>query len=157
MKSIIFSTLICFFILALSFQTFGEEWTAEQKEVWSVVEQYYSNIDNGDVASTMELTHEKALELFSDNPIPLKGNQIKVGLDKYASVKPTTKIKPISITVIDHKVANVFYHFKWESKDGTYSNKGRTMRTFIKQDDKWINIGSSSSSCNKPSPCPYGW
>lgn len=157
MKSIIISTLVVFFIVASGFQAFGEEWTAEQKEVWSVVEQYYSNIDNGDVASTMKLTHEKALELWSDNPSPLKGSQIKAGLDNYASIKPTTKIKPISITVIDHKVANAFYHFKWESKDTTYSNKGRTMQTFIKQDDKWVTIGSFSSSCNKPSPCPYGW
>ena len=157
MKSIIISILACVFIIVSGFQVLAEEWTAEQKAVWSVVEQYYSNIDNGDVASTMVLIHDKSLELFNYNPRTLNKDQIRATYDYYAIIKPTTKVKPISIAVIDHRVANAFYHFKWESKDGTNSGKGRRMQTFIKQGDKWISIGSFSSSCNKPSPCPYGW
>jgi hypothetical protein len=43
MKYIIISMLVCIFIVASGFQAFGEDWTSEQKEVWSVVEQYYSS------------------------------------------------------------------------------------------------------------------
>ena len=157
MKSIFISILVCIFIGALGFQAFGEDWTSEQKEVWSVVEQYYSNIDNGDVASTMALIHDESLDLFSDKPLPSKKDQIRVAYDELASIKPTTKVKPISIAVIDHSVANAFYYFKWESTVGDWSGSGRTMHTFIKQGDKWISIGSLSSTCSKPPPCPYGW
>ena len=157
MKSIIINILVGIFILVSGFQAFGEDWTSEQKEVWSVVEQYFSNLENGDVASTMALIHDESLELFTDKSLPKNKNHTRVAYNSWVSIKPTTKIKPISIVVIDHKVANAFYYLKWESKDGTYSGSERTMRTFMKQGDKWVSIGSISSSCSKLPLCPYGW
>jgi len=157
MKSIIISIVVCFFIVASGFQAFGKDWTSEQKEVWSVVEQYYSNIVNGDVASTMALIHDKSLELFSDKSIPLNKDLLRNEYDVFASMQPTFEVKPISIAVIDHRVANAFYYFKWESKDGNWSGKGRSMQTFIKQGDKWISIAIISSKCSNPPPCPSEW
>ena len=157
LTTILVSLSVGIIIVFSGLNAHAEEWTAEQKEVWNVVEQYYRNIDNGDAASTMSLIHDKALELYSDNPNPLNKDQIKTAKDTYVSVKPTTKIKPISINIVDHKVANAFYYFKWESKNATYSNNGRTMQTFIKQGDKWLSIGSLSASCDQKAPCPYGW
>ena len=157
MKSIIISIVVCIFIVASGFQAFGEDWTSEQKEVWSVVEQYYSNLDNGDVTSTMALIHDNSLDLFSDKSIPLNKDLIQYSYNEWVSIKPSIKVKPISIAVIDHRVANAFYYFKWESKGGSYSAKGRSMHTFIKQGDKWMSIGSISSKCSKPPPCPSEW
>ena len=154
MKSIIISTLVVFFIVATGFHALGEEWTQEQKDVWSVVEQYYSNIYNGDVAATMALVHDKSLELFSDKSIPLTKDLMEYTYKEWVSIKPTIKVKPISIAVIDHRVANAFYYFQWESQVGNWSGKGRGMQTFMKQSDKWISIGAIYSKCNKPPPCP---
>jgi hypothetical protein len=81
MKSIFISTLVVFFIVFSGFQALGVEWTAEQKEVWSVVEQYYSNIDNGDVDSTMALIHDNSLDLFSDKSLPTNKDQVRVAYD----------------------------------------------------------------------------
>ena len=157
MKSIIISIFVCVFILASGFNAIGEEWSAEQKEVWLAIEQYNRYIENGDVASAMALIHENALDLYSDNPSPLNIDQINSSNVRLSSMKPTIEIKPISIAIMSTNLAIAFYYFKWKSKDGVYSSKDRTMQTFIKQDDKWISIGSFSSSCNKPSPCAYGW
>ena len=157
MKSIIVSIVLSVFIVATGFNAFGEDWTAEQKEVWSVVEQYFNNLVNGDVASTMALIHDNSLELFSGKAIPLKKDQIKNEYYGFVNIKPTIEVKPISIAVIDQKVANAFYYFKWKGEDGIYSAKGRSMQTFIKQGDKWISTGSISSKCSEPPFCPSTW
>jgi hypothetical protein len=157
MKSIIISTLVGFFILTLSFQASGEEWTTEQKEVWEAIKEYHKYIENGDVDSAMALIHENALDLNYDNPLPLKKNQILSWNLFWSRMKPTIEIKPISIAIINDKLATAFYHFKWKSRDEIYSNKGRFGQTFIKQNGKWISIGSNSCSCSNPMPCPYGW
>ena len=156
MKSIIVATLAAFLILASVFQAIGEELTAEQKEVWSVVEKYYSYIANGDVASTVALMHDNSLELFAKNSLPLNKDLIKYAYNDWANVKPKIMVKPISINVIDHSVANAFYYWKWDTTLGDWSGKGRAMQTFIKQGDKWISIGAIYSKCSTPPPCP-GW
>jgi len=46
-KSIIISTLVVFIIVASSFQSFGQEWSAEQKEVWNVVIADIENFKKG--------------------------------------------------------------------------------------------------------------
>ena len=105
----------------------------------------------------MALIHDKSLELFSDKSIPLNKDLLRNEYDEFASMQPKFEVKPISIAVIDHRVANAFYYFKWEIEDENLSGKGRTMQTFIKQGDKWMSIGSISSKCSKPSPCPSEW
>jgi len=158
MKSIIISTLVCFFIVASGFQSFGEEWTAEQKEVWASVEQNWESFKNGDLKAFINGYHEKSIVLYGDNPSTLNKSQIESEnnwtIDNY--VPTYIKLKPIAVNIVNN-IANVFYVFKWESKNKEYSISGRRMATMIKENNKWITIGSFSSSCNKPSPCPYGW
>jgi hypothetical protein len=58
------SVFLGIIIVFSGFQAFGEEWTAEQKEVWEAIEQYNKYIENGDVDSAMALIHENALDLY---------------------------------------------------------------------------------------------
>ena len=158
MKSIVISVLICILIVASGFQALAEEWTAEQKEVWGMVQADWEAYKNGDVKALMDNFHDKMLALDGDNPSTLNKGQIesqnKWLIDNY--VPTFIKLKPIAINLVND-VANVFYVFKWESKNKEYSYSGRRMTTMIKENNKWLSIGSLSASCEKPAPCPYGW
>ena len=95
--------------------------------------------------------------MFSNESIPYNKDLLKYAYDDLASLKPTTKVKPISIAIIDHSIAIIFYYWKWESQTVDWSGKGRSMHTFIKQGDKWTSIGAIYSKCSKPPPCPSEW
>ena len=158
MKSIIISIVICVFIVVSGFQAFGEEWTAEQKEVWKAVENNWESFKKGDLKAFINNYHEKSIVLYGDNPSITNKSQMesenKWTIDKY--VPTYIKLKPIAINMVNN-VANVFYVYKWESKNKTYSQSGRRMTTMVKENNKWLTIGSLAASCDQKSPCPYGW
>jgi hypothetical protein len=158
MKSIIFFVFVCAFILASGFNAFGEEWTAGQKEVWNAIEKHWEFIKNGNIAATMEIFHDETLVLYGDNPSTLNRSQIeshnKWLIENY--VPTYIKLKPIAVNIVNN-VANVFFVYKWESKNKEYSQSGRRMTTMVKENNKWLSIGSLSASCDQKAPCPYGW
>jgi len=158
MKSINIPVLVCVFVVATSFSAFGQEWTAEEKELLEAVEGDWEYLKNGNVEALMVNFHDKMLALYGDNPTPLSKSQIEKGnkwiVDNY--VPTFIKLKPIAINIVNN-VANVFYLYKWESKNREISDSGRRMTTMIREDNKWVSIGSLSASCNKKAPCPYGW
>jgi len=38
-----------------------------------------------------------------------------------------------------------------------FSNRGRAFETWVKQDNKWLEIGGLESSCEYLSRCPHVW
>lgn len=159
MKSIIIFTLVVFFIVTSSFQAVGEEWTAEQKEIWTMVENGWEYAKNKDFESDMAGKHDNALSLHSDKPTPLSNDQVKSFHEGWmaSDYKLTSyKLKPITINIIEN-VAYVFNLFSWHSEINDFTGKGRTMSTYVKLNNKWVFVGSMSASCDKSAPCPYGW
>ena len=158
MKSIITSILVCVFIVISGFQAFGEEWSAEQKEVWEAVERHWEFFKKGDMEALRSNFHDKVLDLWGDNPTPLNrdqiesGNKVLIGYYVYTYID----LKPVAINVVNN-VANVFYIYKRESKNREYLQRGRTMTTMVKENNQWIIVGRFSASCDQKAPCPYGW
>jgi hypothetical protein len=152
------SLFLCVFIVFWGFQVLAQDWTPEQKEVWVSVQEYWENIKKGDVEAALAGQHDKMLAWFSMNPDPLKKEGIRSQYSRWVSrFKPTfVKLEPLAINIVKN-VANVFYLFKWESANKEVSARGRILITLVKQDNKWLAIGSLYSSCDKLSPCPYGW
>lgn len=64
------------------------------------------------------------------------------------------ELKPLAITVFNN-VANVFYIYKWNGN--TLSDKGRRLEAWVKQDNKWLAIGSLTSSSDTLPSFPYVW
>ena len=154
-KYLIFLVII---VVLSGFHAFGEEWTAEQKEVWASVEGFWDSIKRGDVESALSRHHDKMIVWLSENPDPSKKNQTR---EEYytlvnRSVPTFIKLKPLNITIIEH-VANVFYLIKWESLNKEISSSDRELITMKKKNNKWVWIGHMGSSCKRPPPCPYGW
>ena len=86
MKLTMISIFVCVFIVASGFQAIGEEWTAEQKEVWSVVEQYYSNI-----GPTLRFLISKEIEITN----------LKIISKGLAEQLPAEKILPLLTMEVD--------------------------------------------------------
>jgi uncharacterized protein DUF4440 len=158
MKSIIIFITVCIFVVAPGLQAFGEEWTAEQKEVWDSVEGFWDAMKTGDVYSALERHHDKMQNWISMNPYPAEKKQMRSEYNGLvARYRPTfIKLKPMSISIIED-VANVYYIEKWESSNKEVSWSGRVLLTMIKKENNWIWIGRLGSSCNETPSCPYGW
>jgi len=107
----------------------------------------------------MASRHDKSLSLFSDDPHPLNKDQVGKSYERWMSnaYTPTSyELKLLAINITDN-IATIFYVFNWDSIDAGFSMKGRTMITYLKQNNKWLLLNSMSASCDKPAPCPYGW
>ena len=158
MRTIIIPILIGVCIISTGYQTLGAEWTIEQKEIWSVIQADWEANKSGDVESTLSCRHDKVLSIYSYDSIPYNKDQIRTSNQYwlYSDDRPTSyNIKPIAIGIIDN-VAIVFYWYEWRSDLTGSSDKGRSMNTLIKLNNKWVTIGTMDASCEKPAPRPYG-
>ena len=157
-KWILVSIILFGIIFLWNFRAFGQDWTTEQKEVWVSVQGFWDTIKKGDVEATLAGQHDKMLDWFSTNPDPLKKEILRSAYNNLVNrLKPTfVKLKPLAIHIYGN-VANVFYIYKWESANKEISDRGRALITLIKQDNKWLAIGSLRASCDTLPPCPYKW
>ncbi len=130
-------SIILFGIIFLwNFQVLGQDWTPEQKEVWVSVQGFWGTIKNGDIEATLAGQHEKMLDWWSTNPDPLKEELLQLGYKNLVNqFKPTfVKLEPLAINIVKN-VANVFYLFKWESANKEVTARGRSLITFVKEDN----------------------
>jgi len=155
--AILISFLLCGLIVFWSFQATGEELTEAQKEVWKTVQANWETFKNADIEAAMAMTHDHAVVWWSSKAHPFlkKSGIMKVEYkrwwdwDKIVSYK----LRPETIQIFNN-VATVYYRVDWEGT--TLSDKLRKFETWIKEDNRWIQIGSLSSSCDKPSVCVFG-
>ena len=142
----------CGLIVFWSFQVFGEEWTAEQKEVWKAVETDAELKVKGDVKGMSALRHDNAVGWWYNRAIPFDNKNLMVKHQFWFDEDMPTKYKvePLSIQTFGN-VAVVYYMFNYSGK--LYSGEGRTMEVWIKQDNMWLNIGHFSDSCDELPPC----
>ena len=154
----IVSIILFGIVLFWNSKAFSQEWTAEQKEVWISVQEFWDTIKKGDVEATLAGQHDKMLDWWSTNPDPLNKEILRSGYNNLViRFKPTfVKLEPLAINIVKN-VANVFYLYKWESANKEVSDRGRALITFVKQDNKWLAIGRLGTSCDTLPPCPYGW
>jgi len=130
------------------FSVFGQELTAEQKEVWDVVIADYELFKQGDVEGILAARHDDVSIWYGNKKVPLDIEQLRLNYKGWFDYdKPVSfKLEPVAIKVIGN-VASVFYTYKFSGKILSFS--GRAMKTWIKQNNSWILINSHSSSCDK--------
>jgi hypothetical protein len=150
-------TLFVFTVLvsALCFQgslAYGQEWTATQKEILKAMETEWEFFKQGNLEEVMAMRHDKLIYWPNDRPNPLWREAARLLYKGWLDYdKPVAyELRPLEIQIIGN-VANVFYEYKWNGK--MYSGRGRTMDTWIKQDNKWLKISSFGASCDKLPSC----
>ena len=146
--SIIFFPMILF----VSLQAFGQEWTAEQKEVLKAMEIDIELFKKGDHKGLSELRHDDAVIWWSDQSKPFDKQTVVSEYRKWFDYDKPTKYeyKPLAVQILGN-VANVLYTYKVSG--ALTSESGRSMDTFIKKDNKWLKISSFEASCTKLPPC----
>ena len=144
------------FILLFVVPVFGQEWSAEQKEVWKSVQANWGTLKNDDVEAALAEYHDDLVTWWVSKPEPLRKVHMKqiyrnwLDYDKLVSYE----LKPFAITVFNN-VANVFYIYKWNGN--ILSDKGRRLEVWVKQDNKWLEIGGLTSSSDTLPSFPYVW
>ena len=156
------SLFFCVLMVFWDFKVSGEEWTAEQKEVWDAVKADAELIKQRDVEGVAVLTHNDAIMWFPKEGVPFEDKNMYMGYIKWwlSWDRPTKwEVKPLAIQVVGN-VANVFYILNYSRDNAVggkyyvpFSSKERTMETWVKQDNKWLKIGRFSASCDKLPPC----
>ena len=133
-------------------KAFGQDWTAEQKEIWEVVKADYEKIKRGEVEGILESRHEDIIIWWGSESVPFDK---KLALFKYEGwfnydTPVNWELEPLAIKIVGN-VASVFYLYKFSGSK--ISGSGRDMETWIKQDNKWIMINTFGASCDKLPPC----
>jgi ketosteroid isomerase-like protein len=153
LKRAIIFLCFCGMIVFWGSQAIGEDLTAEQKELWAAVQANWETFKKGDVEAALAIKHDEMIAWFSTNPKPVKKEFLKYTYNDWFSYdKPiSVKLEPINIHIFNN-VANVFYIYNWSGN--IMSQKSRMLETWVKQDNRWLMIGSLASPCDTLPPCP---
>jgi len=68
---ILVSIILLGIFLLWNSKAFGQEWTAEQKEVWDVVQANWETFKKGDVEAALAMKHKDVVVWFGARPMPL--------------------------------------------------------------------------------------
>lgn len=153
------STKISIVLLSLIFvgfftvQAFGQELSAEQKEVWEVQKARWELLKKGETdIEKLKANFHKAMFYWGwGNLFPVNGDRYAEILRSLVKVK-SFELKPIEIKIFG-SVAIVMYSYSYTNPwDRVIS--GRSTNIYMKQDGKWLLLSGMSSSCQNPSRCP---
>jgi ketosteroid isomerase-like protein len=151
--AIVFISLFLFGIVVFwGSHVFGKEWTPEQKEIWELVQADYELFKQGDLEGVLASRHADLVYWGGRYAFPMDKNALRWRWRGwFASDKPAkVGLEPITIK-ISGNVASVF--FEWTFSGKRFSGHVRVLRTYIKQNNKWLIINSMTCSCDKLPPC----
>jgi hypothetical protein len=134
------------------FNVTGEEWTAEQKEVWEVVKAGWEKIKNSDSEGLAENVHKNAIIWWSSTTSPHRVEMIRGSYDRWFNYEKVieSELQPLRIEIFND-IALIAYYANWKSD--RRSAKVKYLLVYMKQGDKWLSIGSLASMCGKPPAC----
>jgi hypothetical protein len=102
MKSVIIFITVCVFVVASGLQAFGEEWTAEQKEVWKTVEAQWELILKGDFEALVENYHKDVLIWWPQNSNPSRKESMEGQFKDFGYIESASDRKnALAVTVSD--------------------------------------------------------
>ena len=137
--------LLCLTLLSSS-QLFGQEWSAEQKEVLKNMETIFELFANKDLEGGMDYFHDDFITWANVDSLP--GNKASLGKNISNTMEKiknfTYDIKPVAIK-IHGNVAIVCYNesVQFNYLDGNVWNQNRRqIDIYMKERDKWVAIGN---------------
>ena len=143
------SLILCGILVIWGFQASAEEWTAAQKEIWSIQKKAWELWKKGEMGAFKELFHEDCIIWFS---------RYGVLWDKTAhfhtwpSWIESFDLQPFVVKVFGD-VAIVKYISDYETP--SWKSKARFTNIWKKQNGKWKILLEMANDCEKPvPPCP---
>ena len=139
--------------MSLTTKTYGQTWNAQQKEVWSNVETYWSVQAKGDVDGFLSYFSADYMGWDYNSPVP----QGKTSTAKYITMSMKNNkilfydITPAAILVYgDIAIVDYFYSMQTEGADNKKQWKsGRWTDILQKQGSKWVLIADHGGDDKK--------
>jgi hypothetical protein len=146
------TTLFIFTVLVsvLCFQgsfAYGQEWTAAQKEIWSIQKKAWELWKKGEMDAFKELFHEDCILWYSR----YGALWTKANLYGWPSWIESFDLQPFLVKV-SGDVAIIVYISNYETP--SYKSKARFTNVWKKQNGKWKILLEMANECEKPTPCP---
>lgn len=153
------SVLLCMLLVAVlllpffSTTSYGQEWSAAQKEVWKNVETYWSLFAQGNPEGYLDYVHSDYRGWSYEAAVP----STKASTRKWIEYElKTTKsvmyeINPVAIQ-IHGNIAFVDYYYVQVVKNAEGKDQGSSGRwtdILMKQGDKWVMIGDHGGKTSK--------
>ncbi len=131
-------------------QSFGQELSAEQKEVTNVIKIVWDSLVKGDYETVDKLWHKDGAWWGAAFDLPQDKNTYLGGLKKIKF--PSAEVKPVEVKVVGN-TALMHYYYSFTVAGNSNVMSGRAAATLTKLDGKWIVVGLLMSSCSQLSPC----
>ena len=144
MKKLFSVFTILYVVILLSGNSFAQQWSAEQKEVWTVVEKYWENTPN-DPLSFLQYFDDSYLDWSYDSETPTTKNDA-VKFFSYWTKKAKEQyhiLTPARIWVNgDFAFVHYYYTQVFETTEGKpLTQRGRWTDILMKKSGKWMLVG----------------
>jgi Domain of unknown function (DUF4440) len=150
--AVVITIIALFGSLSVNAQTYSEE----EKAVWQVVEDMYTNWEAGDVDAIFSNVHKEYLGWNNSRPMPITYTKwVTSHKDNNDMLtKRDFDIELARILVHDNvAVVHYYYSISYLYNDGDESHKvtssGKWVEFFIKENGKWMLIGDFTSVDSK--------
>jgi ketosteroid isomerase-like protein len=141
------------FCFTLSSYTIAQEWSAQQKEVWSSVQDYWAISSKGDVDGFLSYFHST----FTGWPNGSAAPHNKTDREKYIRhymPKTTTALYTITPESIWVKGNFAFVHYSYtqvevDMEGKERSSAGRWTDILTKDGNRWVMVGDSGGETSR--------
>jgi len=137
-------TLLCL----ASVNTFSQNWSKEQLEVWAVVEDSWDGWSGGDMDKVLATIHEDYQGWSNRDQLPVNKTQVK---EMFASMALSTKLSDFFINpariMITGNAAVVDYVFEFSAvyingeDEMPYNVSGKNAEFYVKEGGNWQLLG----------------
>jgi hypothetical protein len=131
-------------LLVISTSAICQEWSAEQKEAWGIIEKMDESLANRDLDGYMSCLHENFIGWFQEDPLPIDKKTLRHWEDHWLSTSKIirNKITPVSIKVTDDIAIICYYSTSVrEDENGAKLTNSKWTNICKKEDGKWLIIG----------------
>ncbi|NIV72037.1 DUF4440 domain-containing protein [Candidatus Saccharibacteria bacterium] len=130
----------------------AQQWSADQKAVWTDVNEYWDLFAKGDADGMLSYFHDDYEGWSFSDPLPDNKANTEKGLKHFLKNNSIVMhtIKPVGINVQGNfAIVHYYYDMTIKNPEGKENNSGgRWTDVLIKEGDKWMLIGDAGGGNN---------
>jgi ketosteroid isomerase-like protein len=156
MKKLIPVLTVLFTVILLSANSFAQQWTSEQKDVWAGVEKYWEASASGNAAEFMKYFDDSYMGWDNQSQVPMDkdntGKWVEYGLKNNTTVAYT--LSPLTIWVKGDFAYVHYYYAEVDKNKETGKNEnssGNWTDILMNEGGVWKLIGDHGGRTSKPS------
>ena len=155
MKKLLSFFAVLFAVLILSSNSFAQQWTSEQKEVWQTEIKCWDALQSGNVDMFMKFFDDSYMDWDFQNTAPQNKTDVTKGLRDFLQNNSFAyyTLTPVTIWVNgDYAYAQYFYTIVTKNKQTGKENHGEGNWTdiLLKKGGNWLLVGDRGGRTSKP-------